>query len=257
MILSFKSYLTEVFDKESIERTPVVYYSARNDSFNVYGGHQRKSRVHTYSYPTFLDFKRLHDDIRLATERGEHGLADHSKHVLENIYSPEFKRHHSGHVSIEESPQRHGVADVSFHEGGDFARYGDYPFVPMGDSHPLYGRNNLPAAAALHTFRHVAAAVKHFTTLPTREWTKRDEYDDDKILDVSDPFKVTNPGEDGGYIFKGGTKDPRKDDFYKLVSRMVQGGKGGFDNYEGETQHMHRLIKPALRRPIGKIPEGP
>lgn len=256
-MLSFKGYLTEVFDKESIDRTPVNYHRAENSSYPLmlrsdpHGEREYRVRTHNYTYPTFTDIQGLHDTIKRYSQDGLHERANYYRNVLENIYSPKHKKYHSGSVIIDERSHEHGKADVLFSEGGEFSRYGDHPYYSDDDSvSPL--PKNLSQAAALHTFRHVAAAIKHFTSLPTRPWTSADVPFSDKTFDVSSPFKITNPNEDGTYILGGSTRDRRKHKFYSTVARLL-----GHTFHNIEKAHLHDIIPPTQRKRWGTIPEGP
>ena len=256
----FKKYLIEVFDKESIDKTPVNYHKAQDSSYPLIslsdpnGEREHRIKTHNYTYPTFTDIQGLRDTIKRYAQDGLHERANHYKNVLENIYSPEHRKYHSGSVIIDEIAHKHGEADVLFSEGGEFSRYGDHPYDSddSDDNSVSPILKNLSQAAALHTFRHVAAAIKHFTSLPTRPWTSAEVSSSDKKADVKSPFKITNPDEHGKYILSGSTRDRRKHKFYSAVARLL-GHK--FHNYD--AANLHNIIPPTQRKRWNTIPEGP
>lgn len=222
-MLSFSSYLIETFDIHSINNTPVVYVNGVNRRYLPNTAEESRFRFHTYTFPTFHDIATLRKKVKTNFESGDFEVASDFKKVLDDIYSPKHVHFHSGRLRIEEDPNTHGVADISFSESGKYTRYlgTDVSREPL----------RLPTSAAFHTFRHVAAAIKHFKNLPVRPWSGSElskslplSYATPHavIFDTPEEYhKVTNANPDGSYILKGTTDDWRKHRFYGIVAAKL------------------------------------
>lgn len=159
---------------------------------------------HMYSYPTFTDVERIKSsavDGMVSEFKDGSGLMHPVEHVLKNVHM--FPGHHSGKITFVEHDQRPTEVFISEH-----------------GRHDRDPNEKTTAKSATNAYKYAVSALRHFTSLPEREW-KNDHWtvgihsEKDRL-----PHRIT-PRPSGVHIFMGSTPDARKDKFYDMITKQM------------------------------------
>lgn len=201
--------------ENEINRLTGEFNRRREESANSREGDSEKrlkTKVHRYSYPTFEDRER----IKATAVNGMIPETKHNwegqkmfdvNHVLENLHM--FPGHHSGEISLRETIGE--PTEVMISEHGRWNKDKD---------------RLTTTASAMNTFKHVLSAIRHFKSLPVKEWSEGQRtipgWQSYTHFDSSyvEPHRI-NDVPDGVHTFSGSTADPRKDHFYRLITGLL------------------------------------